>query len=46
MDSELKPGSNGIFTVAVDDRVVAQKTASGFPTEEEIVNAVAKALGR
>jgi hypothetical protein len=39
-------GSNGIFEVLVDDEVVAQRRHWRFPSEEEIVRAVAKAIGR
>ncbi len=46
LDAELKPGSGGIFEVAVDGRVVAKKGMVGFPSEQEIVDAVARALGR
>ena len=42
VEPRLVRGSGGIFTVAVDGEVVAQKTWRGFPTEEEIVAAVAK----
>lgn len=37
-------GHGGIFTVAVDGVVVAKKTLTGFPSEEEVVRAVEKAL--
>jgi predicted Rdx family selenoprotein len=37
-------GSNGIFEVAVDGRVVASKTRSGFPEDEDVVNAVSRTL--
>ena len=40
----LIPGSRGIFTVAVADRVVAQKTLNGFPDDAECVAAVRDAL--
>ncbi len=46
LDAELKVGSNGIFQVAVDDKVVAERSFFGFPSEEEIVSAVAKATGK
>ncbi len=46
VDSELKVGSSGIFEVAVNGSVVAQRGMSGFPSEEEIVDAVGKAMGR
>jgi hypothetical protein len=32
--------------VTVEGKVVAEKTALGFPSEDEVVNAVRKALGR
>ena len=37
---ELIKGSGGIFEVAVGGRVVARKSASGFPTESEMVASV------
>lgn len=46
IDSELKVGSGGIFEVAVDGRVVAKRGFVGFPSESEVVEAVAKALGK
>ena len=46
VDPDLIPGSGGIFEVAVDGKVVAKKGMSGFPTEDEVVGAVRKALGR
>ncbi len=42
---ELERGNRGEFTVWVDDRVVAQKTVDGFPTDEACVEAVKQALG-
>ena len=44
LDAELLVGHSGIFEVAVNGTVVASKTRSGFPTPEEVVDAVAKAL--
>ena len=44
VDVELKNGSGGIFTVAVDGMVVAAKHVGGFPTDDEIVHAVAGVL--
>jgi selenoprotein W-related protein len=46
VDAELIPGSGGIFEVAVDGKVVAAKTASGFPNETEVLEGVGKAIGR
>jgi predicted Rdx family selenoprotein len=41
----LVPGIGGIFVVEVDDVVVARKSIfTGFPTEEECVEAVREAL--
>jgi hypothetical protein len=37
-------GSGGIFTVAVDGKVVARKTAGVFPSDEEVVAAVRGAV--
>jgi selenoprotein W-related protein len=44
VEPELVPGSGGIFEVEVDGKVVARKTRTGFPDEQEIVDAVARAL--
>ncbi len=44
VEAKLTKGHGGIFTVAVGGEVVARKTWSGFPTEAEIVLAVAKRL--
>lgn len=38
-------GSNGIFEIAVDGQVVSAKGRAGFPTEQEIVDAVSRSLG-
>jgi selenoprotein W-related protein len=46
LDAELKTGSGGIFEVAVDGAVVAKRGFTGFPSEEEIVQAVSKAGGQ
>lgn len=43
IDAELKVGSGGIFEVAVDGQVVAKRGFTGFPSEDEIVTAVANA---
>jgi hypothetical protein len=45
IEAELVVGSSGIFEVAVGSDVVAAKQFSGFPTEDEIVSAVALKLG-
>lgn len=41
VEATLVKGHGGIFTVAVDGQVVARKTWTGFPSEDEIVQAVA-----
>jgi predicted Rdx family selenoprotein len=42
---ELLKGSGGIFEVAVDGRVVSKKDLGKFPSEQDVVDAVSKALG-
>jgi predicted Rdx family selenoprotein len=39
-------GAGGVFEVAVDGRVVAAKKLGQFPTEQDVVDAVRKAMGR
>lgn len=46
IEAELVKGHGGIFTVAVDGEIVAKKTFTGFPTEDEVVHAVGERLGR
>lgn len=46
LDSELKVGPSGSFIVEVDGRPVVKKESLGFPTEQQIVEAVSKAIGR
>jgi hypothetical protein len=46
LDAQLEHGPSGSFEVSVDGKAVAGRSRSGFPTEDEIVNAVADALGR
>lgn len=45
LDVQLLRGSNGIFEVAVDGKVVAAKDRTGFPSEQTVVSAVGAALG-
>ncbi|WP_373046809.1 hypothetical protein [Vulgatibacter sp.] len=42
--ARLQKGAGGIFTVDVDGMVVAAKHVGGFPTDDEIVHAVAEVL--
>jgi hypothetical protein len=44
IEPELVVGGRGEFTVWVGEETVAKKNASGFPTEEEAVGAVRRAL--
>ena len=44
VDSELIVGHSGIFEVAVDGKVVAAKTRAGFPSPQEVVDAVTRSL--
>lgn len=46
LDSELKVGPSGSFEISVDGQSVVKKESLGFPTEQQVVDAVAKALGR
>jgi hypothetical protein len=43
-DPELVEGGRGEFTVWVDDVVVAKKDPHGFPTDDEALAAVERAL--
>lgn len=46
VEPELMTGPSGSFEVAVNGRAVARKTSLAFPTEHEVVDAVARALER
>ena len=46
VESELKVGSSGIFEIAVNGKVVSKRSFFGFPSEDEIVTAVGKELGK
>jgi selenoprotein W-related protein len=45
LEAELVAGKGGIFEVTVDGKAVAKKARSGLPTEQDIVAAVAAAVG-
>jgi len=45
VEARLLKGHGGVFEVRVGDALVAKKTFDGFPTEDEIVRAVAGAIG-
>jgi hypothetical protein len=44
LDSDLLEGGRGEFTVWVGDAIVAKKDLQGFPTDEEALAAVKKAV--
>jgi hypothetical protein len=44
LETELKAGGRGEFTVWVGTEIVARKTALGFPSENEVLAAVHQAL--
>lgn len=44
--ADIVEGKRGEFTVWVGDRKVSEKTASGFPPDDAIVDAVRRALPR
>jgi selenoprotein W-related protein len=46
VSADMKVGPTGSFFVDVDGKVVAEKRFDGFPTEDEIVSAVGRALGK
>ena len=46
LDTEIVEGGRGEFTVWVDDKRVAQKTADGFPEDQQALSAVQQALGK
>jgi hypothetical protein len=46
LDAEVIEGGRGEFTVWVDEQVVAKKDAGIFPTAEEALAAVERAIGR
>jgi hypothetical protein len=39
-------GAPGSFIVTVAGKIVAEKTPAGFPTEDQVVDAVRKAMNR
>jgi selT/selW/selH-like putative selenoprotein len=46
VDPVLIRGHSGRFEVEVDGKVVLTKGPAGFPSERDVVEAVAQALGR
>jgi hypothetical protein len=45
IEPELVAGGRGEFTVWVGEETVAKKDAGGFPSDEEAVAAVRRAIG-
>jgi hypothetical protein len=43
-DTDVVEGARGEFSIRVGDRIVAQKTKTGFPADDEIVAAVRSGL--
>jgi selenoprotein W-related protein len=46
LDAELQPGPSGSFDIAVNGKTVWKKETVAFPTEKEVVEAVAREFGR
>lgn len=46
LDAELQVGAKGQYEVFVDGKSVIKKSMMSFPSEEEVVDAVSRALGR
>lgn len=46
MEPEVVEGARGEFAVRVGDRIVAQKTRTGFPDDADIIGAVLAARRR
>jgi hypothetical protein len=44
VEPEVVEGARGEFSVRVGDRIVAQKSRTGFPSDDEVVRAVRAAL--
>ena len=45
LDTEIVEGRRGEFTVWVDGKRVAEKTADGFPEDQQAASAVKQAVG-
>jgi predicted Rdx family selenoprotein len=42
--AKLVPGGRGVYAVSVNGEVVVKKTLMGFPTEQQVTEAVRAAL--
>ena len=45
LDTEITPGRRGEYSVWVNGTQVAQKDMHGFPSEQDVVAAVKRAVG-
>jgi len=46
IDADVVEGSRGEFTIWVDNQRVAEKTADGFPSDQDALMAVRRAVGK
>lgn len=44
LETDLIPGGGGIYKVEMNNQIVAQKTANGFPEEDEIIQLLQQSL--
>ena len=44
VETDVVEGARGEFSIRVGDRVVAEKSRTGFPSDEEILSAVRRGL--
>jgi hypothetical protein len=44
IDPAVAEGARGEFSVRVNDHIVAQKSKTGFPSDDQVVDAVQAAL--
>jgi predicted Rdx family selenoprotein len=46
VEPAVNEGARGEFTIRVGDDIVARKDSRGFPDEQDVLDAVRRALGR
>ena len=44
LDTDLEPGGRGEFTVWVDGAKIAEKSRTGFPADQAILESISKAI--
>ena len=44
LDADLEPGGRGEFTVWVDGAKIAEKSRTGFPADQAILESISKAI--